>query len=296
VSHLTLVPKSKQLIFEAFQDFILSKKAALRSPRTIEQYEKTVGEFISWVDVIDTNEMKSRHIRAFLAHVASRNVSSATVAYYARGLKAFVRFCNAEGYIERELLFDIPKVKDTPKNVLMADDLKRVLDACLSNRDIAIILMLLDTGIRRSEFLALNWGDVDIPSGLIKIREGKGGKARSVVIGARTRRAMLKYRRDVPHDLNNPVWVSQRGGRLKGSGLRMALDRIGERAGLHIHPHMLRRTFATWSLRSGMNPLTLQLLMGHSSLAMTQKYIRYFDDDLLEQHARYGPVDKLSKY
>ena len=102
VCALHLVPKSDHLILESFQDFILSRKASLLSPKTIEFYEYTVGEFISFLsiqEVADPELINSMHVRKYLSEVSDRGVSSATVHAHARGTRAFLRFLNEEGYI-----------------------------------------------------------------------------------------------------------------------------------------------------------------------------------------------------
>jgi integrase/recombinase XerD len=154
-------------------------------------------------------------------------------------------------------------------------------------------MLMVDTGVRRKELCDLNWGDVKIGNGMVTIREGKGGKARSVVIGIKTRRALLKYRKKIEHASASPLFQTVHGNRFTFPGLRSCLLRISERADIHASPHIFRRTFATLSLRSGMNPLHLQGLLGHSSLEMTRRYVSMVDNDLLEAHKAFGPIDNL---
>ena len=79
------------------------------------------------------------------------------------------------------------------------------------------------------------------------------------------------------------------------NGLRSILLHISEQSGIHIAPHALRRTFAILALKAGMNPLHLQGLLGHSSLEMTRRYVQMMDEDLVEAHRMYGPVDHALK-
>ena len=82
---------------------------------------------------------------------------------------------------------------------------------------------------------------------------------------------------------------------LTGYGVRMTLRRIGDRMGIRLTAHMLRRTFATYSLRSGMNVFHLQGLLGHSTLEMVRRYAQIIEEDLIEAHREFGPVDKFLK-
>jgi len=75
--------------------------------------------------------------------------------------------------------------------------------------------------------------------------------------------------------------------------LRSLLLRIGKKAGIHLSPHALRRTFATLSLQNGMDIVSLQTLLGHSSLETTRRYIQWLDSDLLEDHRKHSPADNL---
>jgi integrase len=154
-------------------------------------------------------------------------------------------------------------------------------------------MTMIDTGIRRAELVALNWDDLNIESGLIRIAKGKGGKARSIVVGVKTRRALLKYRRTISHEPGQPIFQTRDGSRFTFGGLRSALLRIGREAGVKLSPHTLRRTFATLSLRNKMNAIHLQGLMGHSSLEMTRRYIQMLEGDLIEAHKDHGPIDNL---
>lgn len=222
-----------------------------------------------------------------------RELSDSYIHGHARVIKAFLNFLEQEEYIDKAPKFSMPTISRKQLPVLDGKDLQKVLGACEIVRDLALVMLMVDTGVRRKELCDLNWGDVNIENGLVNIQEGKGGKARSVVVGTKTRRTLLKYRKSIEHDSKNPLFQTKHGNRFTFSGLRSCLLRIGKRAGIHVSPHILRRTFATLSLRSGMNPLHLQGLLGHSSLEMTRRYVSMVDNDLLEAHKEYGPVDNL---
>lgn len=279
---------------EAFTDFILSREAMLCRPRTIGFYRFTLGKFMDWLAeaaVVWAEEISARHIRMYLSSLAQRELTDTYIHSHARAIRTFVRFLHSEGYLAIEVKFQMPAISQKRLPVLGADELRQVLAACTQPRDLALVLLMADTGIRRAELCLLKWADVDISRGMIAIREGKGGKFRTVMVGVRTRRALLKYRRGVITDPSAPVIQTQSGGRMTHSGLRSMLLRIGKRAGIRLSPHMLRRTFATLSLRAGMNPLHLQGLLGHSSLEMTNHYVHMLDDDLQMAHKAFGPID-----
>jgi integrase len=196
------------------------------------------------------------------------------------------------------IVFAMPKVEKKRLPVLTAEQVNSLLAYC-DEKERAIILLMVDTGLRRSEVVALNWGDIDWKSGLVRVVRGKGGKARSVVVCATTRRALLAYRRIRFQAVgtvqeNTPLLLSQRGNRLTGDGLLQLLLRLSTKSGIKFSAHALRRTFVILSLRAGMDVLHLQALLGHASLDMVQHYAQMVDEDLIQAHQVYSPVGNLA--
>jgi site-specific recombinase XerD len=296
VCSLHLVPKSDHLILDAYQDFILSRKASLLTPKTIRFYEYTVGGFLAFLrkqEVTEPSQLRPIHVRKYLTEVSDRAVSSATVHAHARGTRAFLSFLNEEGYISTHIDFKMPRVEQNKMRVLSAEELNLIMKSCRTIRDKTIILFMVDTGIRQLEACNLNWIDVDISSGIVNVQKTKNKKPRSVFIGIKTRRALLRYRRTISHEDNDPVFQTYSGTRFKPSGFRQVIRRISEKSGIPFSTHDLRRTFATLSLRAGMNVLHLQSLLGHSSLEMTRRYVQLVKDDLSEAHNQFGPIDRF---
>jgi site-specific recombinase XerD len=282
---------------DAFLDFMLSRKAMMCTKATIEFYQFTLGKVFDWMyasGVTDIESISSTTVRAYLASMISRELSDSYVNAHARAIRTFLRFLAEEEYIEKVPKFRMPKIAKKKLPVLDSSEVYQLLATCTNIRDRVLISFMVDTGIRRNELCAIDWEDVNLENGMINIRKGKGGKSRVVVIGVKTRRLLLMYRRTVDDSDSLPVFQTFRGSRrLKPGGLRSALLKIGKDAGVHISPHILRRTFATLSLRGGMNPLHLQGLLGHSTLEMTRRYVQMVDTDLVKAHKAFGPIDNL---
>ena len=168
-----------------------------------------------------------------------------------------------------------------------------------ANRDTALILVLLDTGIRASELCALKIEDVDLATGRVEIRHGveggaKGGKGRTIYLGKASRRALWRYLagRDDGQDGEAPLFVTSRGRLMRPCILRHLLTRLGEKARvLKAYPHKFRHTFAITYLRSGGDVFTLQQILGHSSLDTVSLYARIAQSDIAEAHRKASPVD-----
>lgn len=289
------VPRTTQPVEEssirlAYQDFLLSRQAMRLSRYTLIFYRQTAGRFVAWAEkkgLTAPEAITAAHIREWLAESP---LQTSTLRAWAEGIRTCVRFWLAEGYIPQEIKVWMPRPESHRLPCLTLEEVQRGIAACRTPREKALFLFLVDSGLRRSEALSLTWEDVQFADGTVLVRRGKGGKARTVVIGAQTRRSLLRYRKGLPQPLRpaSPVFCTIRGTRLTDQGLRHMMNRIGERAGVHITPHALRRTFATLSLRGGVDVLCLQRLMGHSDLAMTSRYIQMLDVDLVSAHEAHG--------
>jgi len=284
---------------DSYTDFILSRQASLLSENTIKFYQYTAGLFVQWLEaqgVRTAAEVEARHVRAYLAELAGRGKSDGTLADHARGIRVCVRFWHAEGYLPAAVVVQIPKVAKKRLPTLDAEQLAAVLAACDNPRDRALIMLMADSGLRRAEVIALNWGDVDIQTGLVMVHHGKGDKPRSSVIGANTRRALLVYRRTLKDTRDGaPMFQTRTGGRFTAKGFGQVFNKLRKRTGIMITPHAMRRTFAILSLRAGMDPVHLQALGGWEGLEMVRLYAQLEDVDLLRAHEAHSPVDNLQK-
>jgi len=263
----------------AFEDFILSREAALCSPETIDFYPRMLRPFLA---LANGNPPSNRLVREFLATVAQRGVSSATVHAHARAVRAFVRFAYEEGWIEEPVTVRMPRLEQKRMEVLSLEDVRRVLSVC-GTRDRALVMTLIDSGLRRGEALDLVWEDLDLNTGAVHVRRGKGRKARVTYVGAKTRRALLRWGGGQRSSAMLPL-------PLFGGATLMA--RLSRHSGVHIIFHKCRRTFATWAYKNGVDLLSLQRLLGHSSLEMVRRYAQQNDEDLRSAHELAGPIDK----
>ena len=253
-------------LFVAFEDFILSREAMLCSPQTIDFYRRMLKPFLA---AANGSPPSNRMVREFLSTVAQRGVSSATV--HARAVRVFLRFAYEENWIDEPITVRMPRVEQKRMEVLSREDVKRVLSVC-GTRDRALVMTLVDSGLRRGEALDLDWEDVDLRTGAVHVRRGKGGKARVTFVGAKTRRALLRWsltqaragsgERDI--ELPDVANIAERKSRsfrrgwdggqrssaifpLKASGGTTLMARLSQQSEVHITFHKCRRTFATWA-------------------------------------------------
>ncbi len=278
-------------LMEAVEAFILDGMARRLSPHTLGIYREKLTHFTTWAasQQIETiAQVDARALRRYLVHLQETGHNAGGQHTHARILRAWLNFLEAEGLIQESPMHRVkmPKLPKPMPEVLTRDEVHRLLDAAQTYRDKALILALLDTGARVSEFVALNVGDVD-STGAVTIRHGKGDKARTVYLGYKALKAVKRWlwtRKDLVSPAS-PLWTSlhhpEEGTRLTANAVRLILVRLGERAGLkrRISPHMFRRTFALWCLRDGMDIYTLAKLMGHSDIATLRHYLALAEMD-----------------
>ncbi len=282
-------------------EFLLDARARQLTHATQRFYRQQLEGFAAYVatlGVTDLAGLTPGHIRSYLAALQDRNLRPHSIHAAARAIRTLCHFLEAEGIqpshpMRKVRMPRLPSVIPPAFNRLEA---RRLLAACDNARDRALIMALLDSGCRVSETVALNVGDVVLRTGEVHVRHGKGRRERMVYIGPLSQCYLLRYlsERRGP-EKEDPLWVSlTTGERLTTNGLRLLLRRLGVRAGVkHCHPHTFRRTFALWSLRSGMNIYALQRLMGHADLQILRQYLALVDSDLHSAHDQHGAVEAL---
>lgn len=280
----------------ALSIYILDAQARNYSPKTIEFYRCRVGGFIAWLAGQNVNTVlavDAAHIRAYLAQRTDQ-VSATTVHTEARAIRAFLNFCVREGWIEHSPQRPgmMPRRPRVVRPALTERQVRALLKRA-SPQEAAVILVLLDTGLRAAEFCKLDVTDINLADGTVSVRQGKGAKDRQVYLGARSRKTLLRYWGEMGIT-DGPAVLTQRGRRrLTPNALNRTLTRVGELAGVDVSPHALRRTFAVLNLRAGVDVYTLARLMGHESIETLRQYLPLVDDDVRSTHQRAGVVDRL---
>ncbi|MCD4674123.1 MAG: site-specific integrase, partial [Anaerolineaceae bacterium] len=211
-----------------------------------------------------------------------------------------------------------PRFKVTPVEPFTQEEVQTMLKVCLYSREVhpgnrrsfvmrlangardqAVILVLLDTGLRASELCSLRITNIDLKTGRTEIKHGvvggaKGGKGRTVFLGKATRRSVMRYlvKREDADWPDAYLFVSKADRPFNPNSLRQLIKSIAERAEVkNAYPHRFRHTFAITYLRSGGDLFTLQALLGHSSLDMVKRYARIAEIDVEQAHRKASPVD-----
>lgn len=294
------------LISREVQNFIIDRRSRRLTLNSIDFYSAELRRFIAWGDgnkITTMGDLDATALRGYLLYLEEHGRNPGGVHAAWRVIKAFLlwweREVEPEGWKNPIRKVNPPRINTDPRPGISMDDFAKLVLTCEKDwfgiRDKAILMTLLDTGVRRAELLAMNVVELNMQTGQIQIPHGKGNKRRIVFVGSKTRRAIGRYlRKRGELRPDDPLWVIHAGTRMTPKGLEQMVKNRAGKAGIQ-RPglHDFRRAFALECLRAGMDIFTLQRLMGHSSLVILRRYLDQDDHDLELGHNAHGPVDGL---
>ena len=281
-----------------------SLRAENKSPRTVELYldaAKLLGNFLEEDGhSMVAGEISRSHIDGFIARELDRGAPATANLRY-RALQQLFKWLEAEEEIGRNPMRNTkpPRVPVTPPPVLEDDEIRALLAACdgrgfRERRDRAIISLFIDTGMRLAELTNLQMDDVDWDATAVFV-VGKGRKPRGVPFGKGAGRALDRYlRARARHRLADlgALWIGR--GPMTRLGIAQVVRRVGKAAGLNVHPHIFRHTFAhRWLLEGGQEG-DLMELAGWTSRSMLDRYgASARSKRAHEAHRKLSPLDNL---
>lgn len=298
-------PQPEDNLHAAITAFLLYCRARNLSPNTLTYYKYRLLAFTRYLDKsnpgITPEAITVRHLRAFLLSEQER-ASPATAIHSRLTLNAFFGFLNRDGFISTDPTEGLESMKRTKPLVdtFTSSQIEALLATCdqgfVGMRDRALILVLLDTGLRVSELCALEISDLDLTEGLLQVHCGKGGKGRIVPFGVAVRTTVLAYmakRGDLPTPSLFVTCYGEPVTRFRVREMMHERCRVAGITGIRPSPHTLRHSFAVQFLRNGGDCFCLQKMLGHSSLDMTRRYSELSQADVVEKHRQFSPGDKF---
>lgn len=302
---------------DSFLSYLLVERGY--SPNTIDSYKHAMAQFRSFLAespaVVNWADIDRDHIRGFLLSLWHRKCAPATVQVRLAAVRSFFRFLHGEGTITSDPTeyIDSPKVGRHLPNVPSIEEVSALLDtidtsSCCGLRDKAMIEILYGCGLRVSELLSLDSGDVDFSEGYVRVL-GKGSKERMLPIGEYALEALREYlkkgRPEFPHPISEPaLFLNKKGGRLSRITVFHRIRYLAARLGLGgystrsyrkcigVHgfsPHTFRHCFATHLLSNGADVITVAELLGHASVNTAVIYTHLTVDRLRDEYDRSHP-------
>ncbi|MEM4884629.1 MAG: tyrosine-type recombinase/integrase [Saccharolobus sp.] len=267
-------------LYEAFINALLIAGAG---NGTIKLYSTAVKDFLNFIGK-DPRKVTAEDVNKWVISLLNRQgktkgdeidkkrARNVTVRYYVIAVRRFLKWLGIP------IKPPIPKIRKKEVKALTEEEINRVLEACKRARDKLIIRLLLDTGLRANELLSIKIKDIDIDNNMIRVRNNKNGEERVVFFTDNTKQILKKYIRG--KNLDDKLFY------ITYDALYRKLKRLGEKVGIDLRPHVLRHTFATLSLKRGMNLITLQKLLGHKDIKTTQIYTHLILEDLRNEYLK----------
>ncbi|MCK9357596.1 MAG: tyrosine-type recombinase/integrase [Dehalococcoidia bacterium] len=292
--------------------YALHTRAAGYSPKTIAHVRRSVSDFAKFLaGVPDVSSVTADDLVEYVNDALSRPrwegqaqeqegklLSQTSVNTYVRGIKQCWSWLKAQDVIAENPLAAVkaPKLPQRLPKTLSPEEVAAVAKACRSSRDEAIILLLLDTGMRLAELANLQVADRDEKEQRVHVI-GKGNKERVVYMSGWTAAVLSTYvcfERPGGTDAG-PLFQTQGGYPLTAARIQKVLERVGKKAGLRhrLGPHRLRHTYATESLKHGASLEHVRRTLGHTDIKTTEIYLSLTDQDIQQAHKSFSPVANL---
>lgn len=273
--------------------YLVCKKVEGMSDGTLYNYAHALQNFFEFMQK-SPEQVTPNDIRVYLyRYQETKGVSNRSLDKIRQTISGFFNWANCEGYIERNPSLTIKPIKFEKKErqPMSQIELEYLRKACITLRDKAIIEFLYSTGCRVSELCGVKKSDIDWNKKSVHLF-GKGKKHRTSFINAKSEVTLLAYL-ETRNDSSEYLFVSERKphGQLKKDAIEKIVRQIAARASEHVQkpisPHILRHTFATNSLNSGMPVEDISRLLGHESVATTMIYAKVSLENIQNSHKKY---------
>jgi integrase/recombinase XerC len=257
-----------------------------QSPHTVSGYRRDLGKLLALAGEMPLSALQVHHVRRFVAQLHARGLSGRSLGRTLSAWRGFFAWLGRDDAVRANPCEGVRPPK-SPKRLpaaLSVDEASRLLDAdddgdpLLAARDAAMFELFYSSGLRLAELSALDVAALDsaLHEGEIRVL-GKRSKARIVPVGAKARAALAAWaslRSALAGAAEPALFVSRRGGRIGHRTIQVRLEQLALRMGLprHVHPHMLRHSFASHVLQSSGDLRAVQEMLGHASIASTQVY------------------------
>lgn len=294
------MPQEYDLAISDFLSYISSEKGL--ASNTIEAYGRDISLFASFLVSIDITSLKkvsSASLISFLSDLKDKQYASSSISRMLIALKVFFRFLKKEGWIDADPSqhIDTPKIWQLIPEVMSASEVDQLLqaqdrDTYVGARDFAALQVMYASGLRVSELCSLNLFDINEESVRVK---GKGGKERiipiaKVAIGA-VDQYLGKFRQQIEKQEEPALFLTGSGKRIDRVLIWNRIKYYAKKAQIqkNVSPHTLRHSFATHLLENGADLRIIQEMLGHASIATTDRYTHISQKHLHEAFQAFHP-------
>lgn len=296
-------------INNAFEEYCVEKEAKGLAAKTIENYRQSFSYFMdfhSFTDETTTDAINQGQFFHWINDMKIEGVSNASINHYLRDCRAFVYWCMDETrkYITPAFKVELVKGQEEPLKLFSDEELERLLDKPKANdsfvewRTWTIVSWVLATGNRASTICEVKINDIDFKKQEIVLRATKNKKLQIIPLSSSLSTTLKEYIRIWRKEAGADGWLFPNIGEdklttnaLRHSFAKYCEDRKVEKTNIH----GLRHNFAKGWVKNNGNMFALQKILGHSSLEMTKRYVRLFNDDIKQEYNQFAPLDTIKK-
>lgn len=282
----------------ALDKFLYSQKLKNNSQETILYYKKRISYFINFIHNKNVRNIKISDYNNYTLYLKDKNIADATIKTSLTAVRVFLNFLYHNKYIKTDIVSDLESFKCGKKTIviLSKEQIEEIYNYYDENtfygaRNLFLISLMLDCGLRVSEVINLKVNDIKLDFDSIKVY-GKGNKERIVPLSSVTKYYFINYVKS--YNICDYLAINIVRSRLTSSGIRRLL--LNLRDDLHfekLYPHYLRHSFATWFLINGGDPVSLQTILGHTTLYMTENYLHIANQIMISMNTKYSPLSNI---
>ncbi|MGR8934384.1 MAG: tyrosine recombinase XerC [Gammaproteobacteria bacterium] len=298
--------QAMQLLEEFFEQLRSQKHASVH---TLKHYRRDLEQLCGYCDerrIAGWSELRQSDIRAHIAARHRYGLSSKSLQRELSAMRSFFDYLLKKQHLAANPARQVRAPKQARKlpKTLDVDQVAGLLeagtDSLLEARDVAMFELFYSSGLRLSELAALNMADIDLRDGMLIVLQGKGNKSRILPVGSKAVAALngwLAVRAQFANTDAEALFVGLKGKRLGCRAIQLRLQQWCKKKGLseHVHPHMLRHSFASHLLESSQDLRAVQELLGHSNIGTTQIYTHLDFQHLADVYDQAHPRAKKSK-
>ncbi len=293
--------KDAQFALQDYVHFLTVERQLAQN--TIKSYERDLTAYLRFIESLSVqtlNSIERATVLQYLQKLKDGGKSSRTLSRHISSIRSFHQFLVREQVTTHDctIHIELPKIEQKLPDILSIPEIDLLINSIDNTtsqgmRDVALFELLYGTGMRVSELIAIDMGDLHLTMGFVRVF-GKGSKERIVPLGRSAIDACTVYLNEARPTLNsdsNAVFLNMHGRRLSRQGCWKILKEAGQKADIEkvISPHLLRHSFATHLIENGADLRAVQEMLGHADISTTQLYTHVSKKRLKDVYSQYHP-------
>jgi len=306
-----VLPAHEYTLEELIEIFIDDCSVRNLREHTLKFYRNELATFIrsleaQGVDLTIANITTEVIKRNVILHMKENGIKPVSINTRLRAIRSFFNFLYKQRYIRRNPMEQVEMLRHRKEVIetLTVAQINKLLNACnlrtfIGVRDYTIIMLFVETGVRVNELIGIKIEDLNLPGGVIRIRNAKSYRERLVPIQAKMKDQIRKYLKIRGQTIADELFVTLDGTAISKRQVQSRITTCARKAkitGVRVSCHTLRHTFAKLCVMNGANAFQLQAILGHTTLEMTKVYVNLFSNEVADGHKQFSPLKNINNF